>query len=132
MSMLLRICAFTAILLSVLYNFFVADLQVWALLLEEGLGSTRVATSTNFVFLYLIFLSLTPAAYISVAGGTREYREHLGFVLLVYLSSTLFLFSNNLFLFIFFYEMAILPIFFVLRKFGHYYRRNQAAFLILI
>lgn len=84
------------------------------------------------MFVYLLFLSLTPAAYISVAGPEQSYREHLGFIISIYLASTLFLFSNNLFLFIFFYEMAILPIFFVLRKFGHYYRRNQAAFLILI
>lgn len=89
-------------------------------------------TSSNFIFLYLLFLSITPVSYISVADSQNSYREHLSFIAVIYLASTLFLFANNLFTFIFFYEMGILPIFFVLRKFGHYYRRTQAAFLILI
>lgn len=50
----------------------------------------------------------------------------------IYVISLGFLTASSLFFFIFFYELAIIPIFFVLRKFGHYYRRVQASFLILI
>lgn len=115
-----------------MFNFFFVDLQVAFTLAAPAAAELSFLTSSNFIFVYLLFLSLTPVAYISVSDASASYREHLGFVLSIYLASMLFLLSNNLFLFIFFYEMAILPIFFVLRKFGHYYRRTQAAFLILI
>lgn len=51
---------------------------------------------------------------------------------LIYFFSFLFLLSNNLFFFIIFYEAIIFPIFLILREFGHYYRKTQASFFILI
>jgi NADH-quinone oxidoreductase subunit M len=67
-----------------------------------------------------------------VAGKPQDYREHLLYILAIYAIAVFFLLSSNLFFFVFFYEFIILPIFFILRKFGHYYRRVQASFLILI
>ena len=85
-----------------------------------------------YTFFYLLFVSLTPAFYISPAGSNAKTRDHYIYMGLIYFFSFLFLVSNNLFFFIIFYEAIIFPIFLILREFGHYYRKTQASFFILI
>ncbi len=117
-----------------MFNYFLADAALWSNHANlNGLGVSEYFLRPNFlVFFYILFISVTPAMYISVGTAGGAYREHLVYMLGIYLISVAFLTASSLFFFIFFYELAIVPIFFILRKFGHYYRRVQASFLILI
>jgi hypothetical protein len=85
-----------------------------------------------YTFFYLLFVSITPAFYISPVSDKGSLLKHYTYMGLIYFFSFLFLFSNNLFFFIIFYEAIIFPIFLILREFGHYYRKTQASFFILI
>lgn len=117
-----------------MFNYFLSDVALWSNYAKlNGLGVSEYFLRPNFlVFFYILFISVTPAMYISVGAAGGGYREHLVYMLGIYLISVAFLTASSLFFFIFFYELAIVPIFFILRKFGHYYRRVQASFLILI
>lgn len=85
-----------------------------------------------YTFFYLLFVSITPAFYISPVVDKSTLSKHYVYMGLIYFFSFLFLLSNNLFFFIIFYEAIIFPIFLILREFGHYYRKTQASFFILI
>lgn len=120
----------------ILYNFLCEDISILtSTSFTKFVDYSFISGSTsgyNYIFLYLIFVSITPVFYISPVIKGSGLRDHVYYLLTIYLFSTLFLLSNNLFIFIFFYEASILPIFFILRAYGHYYRRTQAAFFILI
>ena len=55
-----------------------------------------------YTFFYLLFVSLTPAFYISPAGSNAKTRDHYIYMGLIYFFSFLFLVSNNLFFFYYF------------------------------
>ncbi len=117
-----------------MFNFFLQELEVLYFRLEGWLPVFTVvgAAPCSYIFIYLIFLSVTPVFYISPTKEASLYREHYLLMFLVYGLSLLYLLSNNMFYFVLFYESIIIPVFFVLRGYSHYYRRTQAAFFILI
>lgn len=86
----------------------------------------------SHIFFYLLFVSLTPVAYISQTVVTESLKSHNAYIVIIYLGSVAFLLTNSTLYFILFYELLIFPIFLVLRNYGHYYRRVQASFFILI
>lgn len=118
-----------------LYNFLVVDLT---LCLEYTssyfslMNPTVGVTSINYIFLYLIFVSVTPVFYFSLVSSRGDFIGSLASMSFIYIFSFIFLISNNLFIFLFCYESLIIPIFLLLKGSGHYYRKTQAAFFILI
>lgn len=111
-------------------SYLLADLS----LLSTGSLTRQLSPLTHSVapvplFFYVLFVSLTPALYVKT--GVKSTTP-LYLMSAIYVISLLMVLSSNLYLFIFFYELIILPIFFILRGYGNYYRRVQASFFILI
>ena len=88
--------------------------------------------STNFIFLFILFLALTPVFYASPLKANTELSLHFSLFFCIFLSAFVFLTTVNFYALLFFYELLVIPVFFLLKLFGHYFRKTQAAYFILI
>lgn len=86
----------------------------------------------NYIFIFIVFTALTPVFYISPNERFYNVSLHFSLFFFVFIDAICFLFTKNYFLLLFFYELLVIPVFFILKYFGHYYRKVQASFFILI
>lgn len=86
----------------------------------------------NYIFVFIIFTAITPVFYISPTERFSSVSLHFFLFFIVFIDALCFLFTKNYFLLLFFYELLVIPVFFILKYYGHYYRKIQASFFILI
>lgn len=86
----------------------------------------------NYIFVFVIFTAVTPVFYISPNERFSNLSLHFSLFFFVFIDAICFLFTKNYILLLFFYELLVIPVFFILKYFGHYYRKVQASFFILI
>jgi NADH:ubiquinone oxidoreductase subunit 4 (subunit M) len=93
---------------------------------------TGLVNPINYIFIFIVFTALTPVFYISPVERFSDKSLHFLLFFVVFLDALCFLFTNSYFLLLFFYELLVIPVFFILKYYGHYYRKIQASFFILI
>jgi len=86
----------------------------------------------NYIFIFIVFTAITPVFYVSPVERFGDKSLHFLLFFVVFLDAICFLFTNSYFLLLFFYELLVIPVFFILKYYGHYYRKIQASFFILI
>ena len=91
-----------------------------------------VISPINYIFVFIIFTAVTPVFYISPTERFSSVSLHFFLFFIVFVDALCFLFTKNYFLLLFFYELLVIPVFFILKYYGHYYRKIQASFFILI
>ena len=84
------------------------------------------------MFLFLVFTAVTPVFYMSPLKKSQDNLFSNLLFISIFTISLLFLLSKSAILLIFFYELLILPVFIILKRYGHYYRKIQASYFILI
>jgi NADH-quinone oxidoreductase subunit M len=86
----------------------------------------------NYIFFFLVFTSLTPVFYVSPLSTSSASSMHYNYFIIIFFTSFFYLLTKNYFFLIFLYELLVIPVFFLLKEFGHYYRKVQASYFILI
>lgn len=86
----------------------------------------------NYIFVFIVFTALTPVFYISPSSNFLSLNLHFFLFLTVFLDAVCFVLTNNYYFLLFCYELLVIPVFFILKYYGHYYRKVQASFFILI
>lgn len=114
-------------MLNLYYDYTFVEKQI-----NHNAFETLLINPLNYIFVFIIFTALTPVFYISPVE--RFYNKSFHFLLffIIFVDALCFLFTNSYFLLLFFYEMLVIPVFLILKYYGHYYRKIQASFFILI
>lgn len=113
-----------------MFNYYIFSLSEFAQ--NPSFSFYTGVDALNFIFIFIIFTAVTPVFYISPNERFSSVSLHFFLFFFIFIDAICFLFTKNYFLLLFFYELLVIPVFFILKYFGHYYRKVQASFFILI
>ena len=90
----------------------------YAPLCNQFLSSWQaLPNSTNFIFLFILFLALTPVFYASPLKANSDLSLHFSLFFCIFLSAFVFLTTINFYALLFFYELLVIPVFFFVKTF---------------
>jgi len=113
-----------------LFNYYIFNLS--NVLTEKFFLQNVSIDAINYIFVFIIFTAVTPVFYLSPNERFSNVTLHFSLFFFIFVDAICFLFTKNYILLLFFYELLVIPVFFILKYFGHYYRKVQASFFILI